>query len=162
MFAPDPAANERRYDCVHEAELVEFYRIMEIASYNKGCICLCMTNYKNIPEPSDCAAYRDSVTCVGLNALGYHATSLNFSHSENVNPGIHCFANLNNVARLKSNMEAAWKKYESICPINTDIVLDNTRMPVRIYILTIITTTYSLYYNSIARLCWINSSGKFF
>ena len=86
----------------------------------------------NIPEPDDSAAYRDSVTIEGLNILGYWATTLNLGHSENVNPGVHCYANLNNLDRLVPAMEAAWKPYY---PSNQNIILDNTRMPVSIYIL---------------------------
>jgi hypothetical protein len=89
-----------------------------------------MTSYRNIPEPSDSAAYRDSLAVEGLNYLGYWATTLNLSHSESVNPGVHCYANLNNLDRLILSMEAAWKPYY---PPNQHIILDNTRMPVRIY-----------------------------
>jgi hypothetical protein len=155
-YAPAPSESTGIvFECPHEAELHEYQRLMEFASYNRACLCLCMTSYKDVPEPSDSAAYRDSVTCIGLNILGHFTTTLNLSHSEAVNPGVHCYANLNNLDRLKGSMKAAWKPYY---PPNNDIFLDNCRMPVRIYISIIICFIYNLFYQfdySIEWLCWI-------
>ena len=124
-----------------EAELVEYQRMMEFASYDSACLCLCMTSYRNIPAPNDSAAYRDSLAIEALNLLGHWATTLNLSHSEDVNPGVHCFANLNCLDRLVPNMEAAWKPYY---PPNNHIILDNTRMPVRRYIIIL----FIIYFNN--------------
>jgi len=118
----------REYGCVHD-ELLECQRMMEFASYESGCLCFCMTSFADLPEPNDSAAYRDTLAVEGLKLLGLWPTTLNYSHSNYVNPGIHCYANLNNLERLIPNMEAAWKPYY---PANKHIIIDNCRMPVRI------------------------------
>jgi len=119
---------------LHEAELIEreliaAQRLLEFTSYNSGILLFGMTSFKNIPEPSDEAAYRDSLAAAATKLLGFWPTTLNLTHSEEVNPGVHCFSNLNCLERLITSTEAAWKPYY---PPNQHIVLDWTKMPVRL------------------------------
>jgi hypothetical protein len=87
-----------------------------------------MTSYAHMPEADGSAASRDSLTIEGLKMLDYWPTTINNGHAEFVNPGVHCFGNLNNLDRLKDNMDAAWPAYY---PMNDDIFLDYCRMRVR-------------------------------
>jgi len=105
---------------------------MNFLRFNKACLLLCMTSYDELPDPDSSAAYRDTITSNAVTSLGHWTTTLNMGHTASVNPGVHCYGNLNNLERLKLSMEEAWPGY--YLP-NDHIIVDNVRMPVNIQLL---------------------------
>ena len=91
-----------------------------------------MTSYAELPNPDSFAAYRDTTTSNAVTSLGYWTTTLNMGHAASVNPGVHCYGNLNNLERLKVSMKEVWPEYYQP---NDHIIVDNIRMPVNILLL---------------------------
>ena len=123
---------DRKYDCVHAEELANYRKLTDFLAYTKACLLLCMTSYAELPNPDSSAAFRDTITSRAVTSLGHWTTTLNMGHAASVNPGVHCYGNLNSLERLKVSMKEAWPEY--YLP-NDHIILDNMRMPVNISLL---------------------------